>query len=150
MSMVRDQLRIELLSEVALRTSAIEGEGLDRLSVQSSLHRQFGLDPDSQPIKPLEQGIAEMTVDVYSAFATPRDDQTLFRWHAMLLAHDRTLETVGAYRRHGDAMQIVSGRIDRPMVHFEAPPSARIPAEMRAFVDWFNRTAPDGPTRCPR
>lgn len=145
----RDRLRIELLSEEAMRTSAIEGEVLDRLSVQSSLRRQFGLAPDSYPQKPREQGVSEMTVDVYSAFATPLDHQTLFRWHSMLLSHDPKLETVGGYRRHGDAMQIVSGRLDRPTVHFEAPPSARVPEEMQAFVGWFNRTAPDGATPLP-
>ncbi len=48
----RDQLRIELLSEEALRTSAIEGEVLDRSSVQSSLRRQFGLSPDGAPTRP--------------------------------------------------------------------------------------------------
>ena len=37
----RDQLRIDLLSEEAMKTSAIEGEMLDRLSVQSSLRRDL-------------------------------------------------------------------------------------------------------------
>ena len=145
----RGRLRIEILSEEAMRTSAIEGEILDRLSVQSSLRRHFGLTLDSQPIKPREQGVAEMTVDVYSTFASPLDHQTLFRWHGMLLAHDRKLETVGGYRRHDDAMQIVSGRMDRPTVHFEAPPSARVPEEMQDFIAWFNRTAADGLTPLP-
>lgn len=145
----RDRLRIELLSEEALRTSAIEGEVLDRLSVQSSLRRQFGLTPDSYPMKPRERGISEMTVDVYSVFAAPLDHQTLFRWHSMLLSHDQKLQTVGGYRQHDDAMQIVSGRFDQPTVHFEAPPSARVPNEMQAFVDWFNQTAPDGATPLP-
>ena len=67
----------------------------------------------------------------------------------MLLSHDRGLETIGAYRRHDDAMQIVSGRIDRPTVHFEAPPSAQVQGEMDVFVDWFNRTAPEGSTPLP-
>ena len=145
----RDRLRIELLSEEAIRTSAIEGEMLDRLSVQSSLRRQFGLTPDSYPLKPREQGISELTVEVYSAFAATLDHQTLFRWHSMLLAHDQKLETVGGYRRHDDSMQIVSGRLDRPTVHFEAPPSSRVPGEMQAFVDWFNQTAPGGPSPLP-
>lgn len=145
----RDRLRIELLSEEAMRTSAIEGEVLDRASVQSSLRRHFGLTADSTPAKPREQGIAEMMVDVYSGFATPLAHETLWRWHAMLLSHDRGLETVGAYRRHGAAMQIVSGRIDRPTVHFEAPPSAQVTPEMQAFLDWFNRTAPNGAAPLP-
>jgi Fic family protein len=140
-----DRLRIDLLSEEAVRTSAIEGEVLDRASVQSSLRRQFGLSSDGGASKPREQGVAEMMVDVYSTYAAPLTHDTLSRWHGMLLAHDRGLETIGSYRRHTDAMQIVSGRIDRPTVHFEAPPSAQVPGEMNRFVEWFNRTAPDGP-----
>lgn len=65
----RDQLRIDLLSDEAMKTSAIEGEMLDRQSVQSSLRRQLGLSPDNYPTKQREQGVAEMMVDVYSTYA---------------------------------------------------------------------------------
>ena len=142
----QERIRIELLCEEALRTSAIEGELLDRASVQSSLRRHFGLSAEGTPSKPREQGIAEMMVDVYSTFAEPLSHLTLHRWHGMLMAHDRQLQVVGAYRKHDDAMQIVSGRVDRPTVHFEAPPSLRVQDEMNAFVAWFNRTAPEGRT----
>ena len=76
-----------------MRTSAIEGEVLDRASVQSSLRRQFGLSADGAPSRPREQGVAEMMVDVYSTYAAPLTHETLSRWHGMLLAHDRGLET---------------------------------------------------------
>lgn len=145
----RDRLRIALLSEEAMRTSAIEGEVLDRSSVQSSLRRQFGLTADSAPSRPREQGIAEMMVDVYLNYAAPLTHDTLCRWHRMLLSHDCGLETIGAYRRHFDAMQIVSDRADRPTVHFEAPPSAEVQREMNTFVDWFNSTAPDASAPLP-
>ena len=138
----RDQLRIDLLSDEAMKTSAIEGEILDRQSVQSSLRRQLGLSPDSYPTKPREQGVAEMMVAVYSTYAEPLTHETLFRWHSMLLSHDRQLESIGAYRQHEDAMQIVSGRVGRPVVHFEAPSSVQVPNEMGRYVDWFNVTAP--------
>lgn len=39
-------------------------------------------------------------------------------------------------------MQVVSGRIDRPTVHFEAPPANRVAGEMESFISWFNDTAP--------
>ncbi len=145
----RDQLRIDLLSEEAMKTSAIEGEMLDRLSVQSSLRRHLGLAPDSYPSKPREQGVSEMMADVYSNYPEPLSHDTLFLWHDMLLSHDRHLETIGAYRSHEDAMQIVSGRLDRRTVHFEAPRSHRVPAEMEQFVSWFNQTAPNGPEPLP-
>jgi Fic family protein len=145
----RDQFRIDLLSDEAMKTSAIEGEILDRRSVQSSLRRQFGLTPDAYPTKPREQGVAEMMVDVYSTYAEPLTHETLYRWHDMLLSHDRHLETVGAYRQHADAMQIVSGRLDRPTVHFEAPPSGQVPSEMDRYAVWFNKTAPGGSEPLP-
>lgn len=140
----RDRLRIELLSDEAVKTSAIEGETLDRLSVQSSLRRQLGLDADRRSVQPREHGIAEMTVDVYGTYALPLDDATLFRWHTMLMAGSRHLESIGAYRSHSDAMQIVSGQLDRPTIHFEAPPSAQVPDEMHQFISWFNASALTG------
>ena len=41
-----EQVRIDLLSEEAIKTSSIEGEFLDRSSVQSSVMRQFGVVSD--------------------------------------------------------------------------------------------------------
>jgi Fic family protein len=41
-------------------------------------------------------------------------------------------------------MQVVSGRIYKPKVHFEAPPSKAVPREMKRFIAWFNRTGPGG------
>lgn len=145
----RDQLRIDLLSDEAMKTSAIEGEMLDRQSVQSSLRRQLGLTPNSDPSMPRESGVAEMMVDVYSTYAEPLTHQTLFRWHGMLLSYDRRLEAIGAYREHKDAMQIVSGRFDRPKVHFEAPPSEQVRDQMEDYIAWFNKTAPSGSEPLP-
>lgn len=145
----RSQLRIELLSDEAVKTSEIEGEVLDRASVQSSLRRQFGLDADARPVRPQERGVAEMMADVYTNWAAPLEDDELFRWHAMLMAGNRYIETIGAYRRHDDAMQIVSGSVDRPVIHFEAPPSPQVPAEMARFIAWFNRTGPGGAAPLP-
>jgi Fic family protein len=145
----RSQLRIELLSDEAVKVSEIEGEFLDRASVQSSLRRQFGLNTDNRPVRPQERGVAEMMADVYTNWAAPLEDKELFRWHAMLMAGNRHIETVGAYRRHEDAMQIVSGAVDRPTIHFEAPPSAQVPDEMARFVAWFNRTGPGGAAPLP-
>jgi Fic family protein len=145
----RDLLRIELLSDEAVKTSAIEGETLDRLSVQSSLRRQLGLATDRRSVQPREHGIAEMMIDVYGSYASPLDDATLFRWHQMLLAGNRHLDTIGAYRTHTDAMQIVSGHLNRPTIHFEAPPSKQVPDEMGPFIAWFNETAPNGTSPLP-
>jgi len=42
----QEQLTIEAISTEALTTSEIEGEILDRASVQSSIRRQLGLETD--------------------------------------------------------------------------------------------------------
>lgn len=140
----RDMLRIELISDEALKTSEIEGEMLDRDSLQSSLRNQFGLGTDNQHIPPQERGISEMMVDLYRGFAEPLAHETLFAWHRRVMAGERRTETVGAYRTHSDPMQVVSGGIGQPKIHFEAPPSMQVPAEMERYVAWFNKTAPDG------
>jgi Fic family protein len=139
-----NQLRIEVLSDEAIKTSEIEGEFLDRVSVQSSLRRQFGLHGDTRQIRPQERGVAEMMADVYRSWQEPLHDETLFRWHSMLMAGNRYIDTVGDYRKHEDAMQIVSGRLERPTIHFEAPPSRQVGAEMETFIAWFNRSGPTG------
>ncbi len=36
-------------------------------------------------------------------------------------------------------MQIVSGPVGKSKVHFEAPPSKIVPAEMERFINWFNK-----------
>jgi Fic family protein len=145
----QETLKIELISEEAVKTSEIEGEILDRDSVQSSLRHQFGLGAEAPGVKPAERGIAEMMIDLYRNFATPLADKTMFDWHAMLLAGDREIEVSGGYRTHADAMQVVSGPIHKRTVHFEAPPSARVPEEMKRFIAWFNDTAPGGKTPHP-
>lgn len=137
-----DLLTVQAMSDEAMTTSQIEGETLDRESVQSSIRRQLGLATDRRRVKPAEQGIGEMMVALFRHFAQPLDDTTLYGWHRMVTRGRRDLLDVGRYRSRDDPMQIVSGRIDAPRVHFEAPPSAAVPREMKRFIAWFNRTGP--------
>jgi Fic family protein len=147
----QDALRIELISEEALKTSAIEGEFLNRDSVQSSLRQQFGLSTQTEArrVPPGERGISEMMVDLYEAFDRRLTHKSLFRWHEMVMAGHRNIETVGGYRKHKEPMQVVSGRFDRPKIHFVAPPSKQVRSEMTGLIAWFNRTAPTGTDPLP-
>src|SRR5271167_4343203 len=54
----QDTLKIELISDEAVKTSEIEGEILNRDSVQSSLRHQLGLGPEAANIPAAERGIA--------------------------------------------------------------------------------------------
>lgn len=145
----RDRLIVESMGEEAVTSSEIEGEVLDRASVQSSIRRRLGLATDRRRASPAEQGMADMAVDVYRSFAVPLDEQTLWSWHGMVMQGRRDLRDVGRYRTHADPMQIVSGSIDAPTVHFEAPPSGDVPAHMAAFLDWYERTGPRGSDPLP-
>lgn len=140
----RDTLKIELISDEALKTSEIEGEILDRDSVQSSLRRQFGLRTDDRRIPPAESGIAQMMADLYKNFGTPLTYEIMLAWHSMLMNGAQRINIIGEYRTHSEPMQVVSGSLANPKVHFEAPPSSKVKEEMDAFVSWFNETAPDG------
>jgi Fic family protein len=137
------------LSDEAVTTAQIEGEVLERSSVQSSIRRQLGLVGDQRPVKPAEQGMAEMLVDVFRHFDTPLDERTLFAWHQMVARGRTDLRDVGRYRSGGDPMQVVSGPMYAPVVHFEAPSSADVPDQMSKFIQWFNRTAPGGQEPLP-
>jgi Fic family protein len=140
----KDLLTVESMTTEAVTTSEIEGEILDRGSVQSSIRRQLGLATDHRRVRPAEQGIAEMMVDLHRSFAEPLSDEVLFAWHRMIAGHRADLQDIGRYRTHNDPMQVVSGPVYAPRVHFEAPPSAEVPAEMRRFIDWFNRPTSSG------
>lgn len=145
----RQGIAIELISQEMVDSSAIEGEVLDRASVQSSIARQLGLAWDKRRSNPAEAGAAELMADLYRRYAEPLDDQLLFEWHSMMMNGRRDMADIGAYRTHADAMQIVSGALHAPRVHFEAPPSDRVPMEMAQFIAWFNDSSPQGTAVLP-
>lgn len=145
----KDQLTVELICEEAFKTSQIEGEMLNRDSLQSSILRQFGLQHKSTTSSAAEQGIAEMMVDLYRNYQLSLSKNQLSSWHKMVVAGRQDLENIGTYRTHSEAMQIISGAIGKQKVHFEAPPSNSLPTEMQNYISWFNATAPAGDSPLP-
>lgn len=90
-----------------------------------------------------------MLTDLYRRYDAPLDHETLASWHRLLMQGRTDLAVTGGYRRHPEPMQVVSGAIHAPKIHFEAPPSAVMAAEMERFMTWFNLTAPGGPAALP-
>lgn len=142
-------VRVNLLSEEALKTSEIEGEYLDRESIQSSIRFHFGLQSDRTRIKPAEHGVSEMMLDLYETFAEPLSHNTLWRWQKMLCEGRRDLKDTGRYRSYIDPTRIVSGSVYEPKIHFVAPPSSSVKIEMDRFVSWFNASAPSQGSALP-
>jgi Fic family protein len=129
---------IEILSAEGVSSAEIEGERLDRESLQSSIQRHFGLNAKSKKDSPSESGMSELLCSVYDSFNQPLTHEVLHKWHKLLMQSDTRITDIGKYRTHSDAMQIVSGRLDRKQVYFEAPPSIKVHQEMTTFIKWFN------------
>ncbi len=135
-------LQVQLMSQEAFQTSKIEGDILDRDSIQASIRRLLGLGYLPGRSRPGEHAIASLMVSVYQSFDQDLDHARLHEWHRMLTHGRQDLQDIGCYRTHAEPMQIVSGPLSRLMVHFEAPPSGQVEAEMERFLQWFANTRP--------
>ncbi|NGX62371.1 MAG: Adenosine monophosphate-protein transferase SoFic [Chlamydiae bacterium] len=131
---------VDILSIEGEKSAEIEGELLQRESLQSSIKRQFGLAHDEKRIPPKEQGMGALMWTMYDTFDEPLSHEMLHEWHYLLMSHDHTLASVGNYRTHKEPMQIVSSRYDRQTIYFEAPPSSQVDQEMSRYIDWFNQS----------
>ena len=146
---LRDQASLAALTEDVVKTSAIEGEQLDVGSVRSSIARRLGVDIGTlAPVDRHVEGVVEMVLDATANSQAPVTRERLFGWHAALFPtgySGLSKLQVGGWRDDaGGPMQVVSGRIGRERVHFEAPPAQRLEVEMGRFLDWVN-----GPPREP-
>ncbi len=144
------EAQVEALTEEVIKSSEIEGEVLDRDSVQSSIARHLGVPAAAvAPADRRTEGVVEIMLDAtenYEAMLTP---ERLFGWQAALFPTGysgiRRVKT-GAWRDDAEGpMQVVSGPVGRQRVHYQAPPAQQLYAEMQAFLDWFNRRGePEG------
>lgn len=127
-------------------SSAIESEKVDIYRVRSSLARQLGID-DQNPVKVSEQseGLASLMRDAVTSWQQPLTIDTLFQWHHWLFqGYSSLMQKVEPGKLRGEApMQIVSGPLQNPQVHFEAPPRKVVESELAHFVRWFNDSTTD-------
>ncbi len=128
----------------AVATAAIEGERLDLKTVRSSVARRLGITPSLVATVPENvEGLLDIMEDAAGNWNSEISEERLFRWQSALFPHGySSLRTVATsrYRTHDEPMHIVSGPIGRETLHYEAPPSSAVRAEMRSFLDWFNAT----------
>jgi Fic family protein len=140
---LRSEAVLRTLTEDVLKTSEIEGEKLDPDQVRSSLACRLGIEIGALTPSDCDvEGVVEMMLDATQNYAKPLDAERLFGWHAALFPTGRSGMSkivVGNWRDDSDGpMQVVSGPIGRERVHFEAPKAKRLPAEMKAFIYWYN------------
>ncbi len=130
-----------ILTDEAVMTAAIEGEVLDRESVRSSVARKLGLPTAGLPLTARHvDGLVEMIVDATERFDEPLTEERLRGWNAALFPSGYSgiqPIIVGDWRKSDEPMRVVSGPVGRETVHFEAPPAARVPGEMKRFLEWY-------------
>lgn len=139
---LRREAVLGTLVEDVVKSSDIEGEKLDSAEVRSSIARRLGMDAGGLGTADRDvEGVVELMLDATGRFDQPLTSERLFDWHASLFPTGRSgvrRIAVGRWRgERADPMQVVSGPIGRERVHFEAPSAARVDAEMRAFLQWF-------------
>ncbi|MEK6482322.1 Fic family protein [Catalinimonas sp. 4WD22] len=135
---------IDIMVSEAVKTSEIEGEYLSRQDVMSSIKNNLGLLQKLEKVHDQRaEGAAELMLDVRNSYADKLTEEKLYSWHQMLMKGN-TVINAGQWRTHEEPMQVVSGAMGKERVHFEAPPSSRVPGEMTRFIQWFNETGPGG------
>jgi len=135
---------VDMMVSEAVKTSEIEGEYLSRKDVMSSIRNNLGLARNIEQVQDKKaEGVAELIIDVRNSYVEVLTEEKLFSWHRMLMKGSEGVQ-IGEWRSHEDPMQVVSGAMGKEKVHYKAPPSAKVAAEMTHFIKWFNETAPGG------
>lgn len=150
---VNAQNELDALLQNILTSSAIEGEQLNVGSVRSSLARRLGLEPlKDARVSRRSEGLADLMMDATQQFAQPFTLARLFNWHHLLFPTPEAGFAARALNvgtlRGDEPMQVVSGRLDRPTVHFEAPPRKGLEHALDEFLQWFE-TSRDQPELDP-
>lgn len=133
---------LNALTSDVVKSSAIEGEQLDREEVRSSIAHKLGMDQGGRlPSSRHVDGIVEVLLDATQNYRLALTEERLCGWHSALFPtgfSGLTPIMVGMWRPpSAGVMQVISGAYGRRRVHFEAPDANRLPAEMAAFLEWF-------------
>ena len=140
------QSMLDTLLANLVHSSAIEGEQLNAFSVRSSLANRLGLS-ETHPFPTTKQtdGLAEIMLDAVANLESPLTLARILHWHSCLFAESSSLfnPVLGGELRGETPMQVVSGRLDNPKVHFVAPSRAVLEKELSRFINWFNSSQID-------
>lgn len=118
-------------------SSEIEGVVLDAAQVRSSVAVRLGLATEGLPVPShYIDGLVDVMVDACRHAEAPLSHEILWGYHRKLFPAGGS--DVGCYRHSSEPMRVISGMLGRENVHFEAPPSERVPGMMDEFVAWVN------------
>lgn len=128
----------QVLLDEAMKTAEIEGEVMKRLDVMSSIRKNLGLAVAKEAKDKKAIGLSNMLFEVRKTYSDTLTTAHLFKWHEMLMGNHKHI-SAGVWRSDDAPMQIISGSVSKPIVHFEAPPSKSVAKEMDKFIKWYNK-----------
>jgi Fic family protein len=140
---LQDEALLNTLTSEIVKSSEIEGELLDLDQVRSSLAKRLGIAfAGAKTSERHIDGIVEMMLNATQNYQLAITKERLFGWHAALFPTGWSNQYKIAVANWRDdstgPMQVVSGAMGKEKVHFQAPDSAKIPAEMKKFFMWVN------------
>ena len=140
---LRDEALMETITLDVLKSAEIEGELYHPDAVRSSIASRLGLEYAGTPKTDRHiDGMVEMLIDATQNCFEPLTKERLFGWHAALFPTGRSgisKIVVADWRKDQNGkMQVVSGRIGKEKVHFEAPDATLVEMEMESFLHWYN------------
>ena len=128
---------IKIIISEAQKTSEIEGVYISRQDLMSSIRKKLGLSLGKALIKDKRaENVALLMLQVREDYSKKLSEKLIKHWHSILFANSKYINS-GEYRTGDEQMQIISGATGKEIVHYEAPTSKRVPAEMKNFVKWY-------------
>ncbi|HRF86049.1 MAG TPA: Fic family protein [Alloprevotella sp.] len=138
----KNKSQLSSMTEELISSSSIEGITLNPHSVRSSIARRLGIENNGILVEDhYVEGLVDVMLDATRSCREPLTDERLFGWHAALFPLGRSgmyKITVADWRKGNEPMQVVSGALGHEKVHYEAPASGNVPAEMTQLIAWCN------------
>ena len=132
-----DDAMLRTMADDVFASAALDGLILDPEIIATSVARRLVQGAPSA-FGPAD-GMSNLVVSATRNCAAPLTGSRLQGWHAALFPGPAS----GAWRTDAAGpLQVVSGPVGQERVHFVAPPAARLQAEMRTFLAWFEQAAP--------
>jgi len=149
---------LDALLQNIVQSSAIEGESLNVGSVRSSLAKRLGVKDAGLSVATAQtEGLADLLLDATQNHEQSLTIDRLYQWHRCLFPepaeNEFRLEQISVGELRGEeTMQVVSGPINKRVVHFEAPPKTAAKADvvsidlaeqLDAFLAWLEASRTD-------
>lgn len=140
---LQEEATLNALTEDVLKSSEIEGEKFDKHQVRSSIARRLGIDIGGDiSVDRNVEGTVEMMLDATQRYDQPLNKKRIIGWHAALFPTGYSgmyKIKVGQFRDDTTGpMQVVSGRIGKEKIHYQAPPAIKLESEIEVFINWVN------------